>query len=231
MTRRKASPAAELKKKALLVDDHPIVRHGLSMLINNESDLTVCGEADDAQRALRLITMTHPDIVVVDLFLKNASGLDLIKDIKIRFPQLPTLVLSMQEESLYAERSLLAGARGYITKQQAIQHIASAIRKVLNGEIHVSEEITKKILDRVLSNPKDQENTRVGALSDRELEVFRLIGRGFGPQEIARQLGLSVKTVDSHREKLKRKLNLTSAAELTRYAVEWMRSESATLPS
>ena len=227
MTRRKSSPAAAMKKKVLLVDDHPIVRHGLSLLINNESDLIVCGEADDAPLALSLIPMVKPDIAVVDLYLKTTGGLDLIKDMKIRFPRLPTLVLSMHDESLYAERALRAGARGYITKQQAVTQIASAIRKVLKGEIHLSEEMIKKMLDQVTSNPKEQGRTRVETLSDRELEVFRLIGRGFGAQEIARQLNLSVKTIDSHREMLKRKLDLGSAAKLTRYAVEWMRSEGA----
>jgi DNA-binding NarL/FixJ family response regulator len=226
MTRRKSSqPAAETKKKVLLVDDHPIVRHGLSMLINNESDLIVCGEADDAQQTLRLISAAKPDIAVVDLYLKTTGGLDLIKDIKIRFPRLPILVLSMHDESLYAERALHAGARGYITKQQAVTHIASAIRKVLKGDIHLSEEMVIKILDRVTSNSKGQGRTRVDALSDRELEVFRLIGSGFGAQEIARKLCLSVKTIDSYREMLKRKLDLGSAAKLTRYAVEWMRSD------
>ena len=157
MTRRKLSPpAAAMKKKVLLVDDHPIVRHGLSMLINNESDPIVCGEADDAQHALSLIPALKPDIAVVDLYLKTTGGLDLIKDMKIRFPRLPTLVLSMHDESLYAERALRAGARGYITKQQAVTHIASAVRKVMRGEIHLSEEMIKKMLDQVAFNPKGQ---------------------------------------------------------------------------
>jgi DNA-binding NarL/FixJ family response regulator len=211
------------KKKVLLVDDHPIVRHGLSILINEESDLVVCGETDDAAQALEAVKKNKPDIVLVDLSLKETSGLDLIKDLKIRHPETPVLVLSMHDETLYAERALRAGARGYLMKQQAVANIAVAIRRVLTGEVHISEKIVNRMLNKVTEGASESNLSLVDSLSDRELEVFQLLGQGYGTREIANRLHLSVKTIESYREHLKQKLELSSASELVRFAIEWGR--------
>ncbi|HBA84084.1 MAG TPA: DNA-binding response regulator [Verrucomicrobia bacterium] len=225
MTAKTSSKAREkTAKRVLLVDDHPIVRHGLSMLIEQEPDLSVCGEADDACQALEAVKKLHPDIVLVDLSLRETSGLDLIKDLKIRHPAIPALVLSMHDESLYAERALRAGARGYLMKQQAVANIAVAIRRVLAGEVHISKAIINKMLNKVTDNAAEASLTRIDSLSDRELEVFQLLGQGYGTREIAERLHLSVKTIESYREHLKQKLEISSASELVRCAIEWGRS-------
>lgn len=212
------------KIRVLIVDDHPIVRQGIAQLINQEPDLTTCCEAGSAQEALDLMTKDTPDILLVDISLDGVSGIELVKMLKSRHPKTPALVISMHDESLYAERALRAGARGYIMKQEATEKVLTAIRQVLQGNIYLSERMQGKILQRVLSGD-DSGLSPIDLLSDRELEVFRLIGHGFATSDIARELNRSVKTVETHRAHLKDKLNLKNAAELTRYAVQWIEQE------
>ena len=210
----------------LLVDDHPIVIEGLTQLINQQQDLIVWGEASDSLGALKAIETLKPNLAIVDISLKNGSGLDLIKSLQQRFPKLPILVLSMHDESLYAERVLRAGARGYITKQEATEKLITAIRRVLDGEIYLNEKVTSKILSRVISTSPAKNLSSINRLSDRELEVFQLIGQGHGTREIAELLHLSIKTVETYREHIKDKLQLKDATELVRYAVRWAEGET-----
>ena len=212
----------------LLVDDHPIVIEGLTQLINQQQDLIVWGEASDSLGALKAIETLKPNLAIVDISLKNGSGLDLIKSLQQRFPKLPILVLSMHDESLYAERVLRAGARGYITKQEATEKLITAIRRVLDGEIYLNEKVTSKILSRVISTSPAKNLSSINRLSDRELEVFQLIGQGHGTREIAELLHLSIKTVETYREHIKQKLKLKDATELVRYAVCWAEGEGKT---
>jgi DNA-binding NarL/FixJ family response regulator len=204
------------------VDDHPVVRNGLRMLIDDEPDLIVCGEAGDADEAIRVLDAKKPDLVIVDLSLKGSSGLELIKRIKSRTTTSKMLVSSMFDESLYAERVLNAGALGYVSKQEAMEKVVEAIRCVLSGRVYLSAAMSDRMLHRLARDQKAPERSPVETLSDRELEVFELIGRGRTTAEIANQLHLSVKTVETHREKVKAKLGLKSAAELYQYAVRWV---------
>jgi len=185
------------KTKILIVDDHPIVRQGLAELINHEKDLTVCGQAEDAHRAMRDIKALKPDIVIVDILLKGANGLELIKDIKSHYPGVAVLTLSMHDESLYAERALRAGARGYIMKQEATDRVIVAIRKVLTGQIYISQRMAEKMMNKLIGAASDVTNSPIESLSDRELEVFSLIGRGHGTRQIAEDLHLSIKTIET----------------------------------
>jgi DNA-binding NarL/FixJ family response regulator len=211
------------KAKVLVVDDHPIVRQGMAQLIAHEPDLTVCAGADNAADALKAIAAEAPDVVVVDLSLKGTSGLDLIKDIKIRFPKLPVLVLSMYDEAIYAERALRAGARGYMMKEEAIDKVLPALRTVLSGDIYLSQAMASRLLHVFVGGRPDGGASPAEVLSDRELEVFRLIGKGLGNSEIAQHLHISPKTVETYRAHLKNKLHLSSAGELLQYAIEWSR--------
>lgn len=213
------------KKRVAVIDDHPIVRRGLSELIANQAGLTVCGEAEDAAGALKMIAETGPDLAVVDISLKDSSGIELIKDLKIRFPELLVLVLSMHDESFYAERVLRAGARGYVTKEEATESVIVAIRKLLDGEIYLSEKMASKMLSKFVDGPSEVGGLPVDRLTDRELEVFELIGRGIRTRQIAENLHLSVKTIESHRENIKRKLKLDNATELLQHAVKWVQIE------
>lgn len=208
-----------------IVDDHPIVRQALAQLINQETDLQVCGDAESAQQAVQAITKSPPDVAIVDISLKGASGIELIKTLKARQPELLVLVLSMHEESLYAERALRAGASGYITKQEATNNVLTAIRKVLGGEIYVSETMASRMLRKMVSGSANDSESAVSTLSDRELEVFELIGQGRATREIANSLHLSVKTVETHRARIKEKLQLKTGAELVRHAVQWVHME------
>lgn len=208
------------KARVLLVDDHPIVRQGMTLLINDEADLHVCGEAATAAEAVKQIDALHPDVVVVDISLQDRSGLELIKELQGRDAELPILALSMHEESLYAERVLRAGGRGYITKQEAPHKVLDAIRKVLSGQIYVSEQAATRLLNHFASN-KTMDADPIRRLSDRELEVFTLIGRGYSTREIAERLYLSVKTVEAHREHIKDKLNIRNWIELLRQAMHF----------
>lgn len=210
----------------LLVDDHPIVIEGLTQLINQQQDLIVCGEASDSPGALKAIEALKPNLAIIDISLKSGSGLDLIKSLQQRFPKLPVLVLSMHDESLYAERVLRAGARGYITKQEATEKLITAIRRILDGDIYLNEKVTSKILSRVISTSPAKNLSPVNGLSDRELEVFQLIGQGHGTREIAEMLHLSIKTIETYREHIKEKLKLSNAMELVRHAVNWLESSS-----
>jgi DNA-binding NarL/FixJ family response regulator len=212
--------ATPKRARVLIVDDHPIVRQGLAQMLGQEADLTVCGEAEEAQRALEAVATLRPDLVLVDISLKGSNGLDLIKSLRAYDSSLPILVVSMHDELLYAERVLRAGAQGYIMKQEATNTMMGAIRRVLQGEIYVSEKMTTTILRKVSRFP-DPSGSPIERLSDRELEVFQLIGQGHGTRQIAQMLHLSVKTVESHRARILDKLQLQNAAELMRHAMRW----------
>jgi len=215
------------KSKILIVDDHPIVRRGLTELINHEEDLVVSGQAEDAHQAMESIRAQKLDMAIVDISLKGTSGLELIKDIKTQYPSLPVLTLSMHDEFLYAERALRAGAKGYIMKQQATEDLIMAIRKVLGGQIYVSDTVATKMVGKVVGGGPDVGASAIDRLSDRELEVFGLIGLGHGTRQIAEKLHLSVKTIETYRAHIKEKLNLANAVELLRYAIQWVNSQSA----
>src|SRR6266478_68455 len=193
------------KTRILIVDDHPMMRQGLGLLIDHEPDLVTCGEADTARQALNLIATHKPDLVLADISLPDKSGLELIKDIKALHPKLPVLVVSKQDETLYAERVLRAGGGGYIMKQEGGKKLMEAIRQVLNGQIYVSEKISAKILEGFSGRRPEAAHSPVARLSDREFEVFQLIGQGLGTRQIAAHLHLSVKTVEVHRANMKRK--------------------------
>ncbi|MBN2736621.1 MAG: response regulator transcription factor [Spirochaetales bacterium] len=214
------------KKRLIIVDDHPIVRQGITRLINYEQELMVCGEAGSAKEAIDLIEDLMPDLVIVDISLKGRSGLELIKDIRMRFADLPVLVVSMHDESLYAERVLRAGAKGFIMKQEPPEKVLDAIRQVLAGKIFVSEKMREKMLQRYVLGNSQRNVSTVERLSDRELEVFRLIGKGKGTRQIAKELDLSIKTVETYREHIKEKLNLENSSKLLQYAIDWVQNEN-----
>jgi DNA-binding NarL/FixJ family response regulator len=213
-----------VKMRILVVDDHPIVRQGLVQMINHEPDMEVCGQAEDAHIALQSIDKLKPDMAVVDVSLQGASGIELMKNVKNLHPHFKMLALSMHDESLYAERALKAGARGYIMKQEAPEKVISAIRKVLAGEIYVSENMTSRMVHKLVDGAEDGA-TGIESLTDRELEVFRLIGLGHGTKQIADELFLSVKTIESYRAHIKEKLALDNATELIQHAIQWVNSE------
>ena len=211
-----------MKRKVLVVDDHPIVRQGLAEMINREPDLSVCGDAADMQKAVHLIEALRPDILIVDISLDGPDGLDLLKHIRTQDPTLPVLILSMHDESIYAERALRAGANGYIMKQEATDNVLDALRRILNREIYVSPRITNKMLQQFVGGTNtDKRHSSVDDLSDRELEVLRLIGAGHGTRQIAEELHLSVKTVETYQAHLKEKLVLRNSRELVQYATRW----------
>ncbi len=212
------------KKRVLIVDDHPMMRQGLAQLINGEPDLVVCCEADTATQAVDLIVQNKPDLVLADISLPDKNGLELIKDVHVRDPEILILVVSMHDESLYAERVLRAGARGYVMKQEGGKKLMQAIRVVLSGQIYVSEKMSAKILE-IFSGRRSKGGSPIERLSDREFEVFQLIGEGKGTRDIAGHLHLSVKTVEVHRANIKEKLNLRSATDLVHYAVRWMEAQ------
>jgi DNA-binding NarL/FixJ family response regulator len=215
------------RMKVLLVDDHPIVRQGLAQLIQHEPDLVTCGEAESASEALDALAVTKPDIAIVDISLKKSSGLDLIKDMKQRSSRVPVLVLSMHDETLYAERALRAGARGYVMKQEAAQTVINAIHRVLSGHVYVSEKMAARMLDRVVGQKHEDVESPIDLLSDRELEVFRLIGEGCSTRQISQRLHVAVKTVETHRAHIKDKLKLGSASELVHQAILWVENQRA----
>jgi DNA-binding NarL/FixJ family response regulator len=207
------------------VDDHPVVRQGLAQLINQEKDLEVRGYAEDAFGAMQAIKDVRPDMIIVDLSLKGASGMDLVKDIKIQYPNLPILILSMHDESLYAERALRAGAKGYIMKHEATERVVTAIRRVLAGQIYVSDTMAAKMVSKFATGAGQPSASPIECLSDRELEVFRLIGEGHKTRDVADKLHLSVKTIETYRAHIKEKLGFKDGNELFRFAVEWVNSE------
>ncbi len=225
MATKKPSESIIPKARVLLDDDHPIVRQGLTRLINQEIDLMVCGEASTIGDGYETLSALKPDLIVVDLSLEDANGLELIKRSHEQFPKLRILVLSMHKESLYAERALRAGARGYIMKQESADKVLFAIRRVLKGEIYLSDSMGSEILQKLTSGGQSRVHSPVGLLSDRELEVFELLGRGGNSRQIADRLNLSIKTVETYREHIKEKLNLRNAAELMQHAFEWVKAE------
>jgi DNA-binding NarL/FixJ family response regulator len=204
--------------RVLIVDDHPIVRRGLAQVIDQEPDLEVCGEANDADSALATMEKLAPDIALVDLMLKGASGTDLIKSLKARHPSIPILVVSMHDVAVYAERALRAGAHGYIMKEEATGQVLTALRKVLAGDVYVSDRVVGRILRRMVGGGQ---GIGLESLSDRELEVFQWIGRGLSVPEIAEKLSVSPKTVETYRAHIKDKLQLANSAEVMRLAVQW----------
>ncbi len=214
------------RTRIVLVDDHPMVRERLAEVINREADLLVCGEAEDRGGALDVINRENPGLVIVDLTLKRSNGLDLIKDLQVMHPELRILVVSMQDETLYAERVIRAGAHGYITKQEATRNILKAIRHVLAGNVFLSPELSGEILSRMLGRSKATVRSH-DLLSDRELQVFELVGQGFSTRQIAEQLGLDVKTVETYRGRIKEKLELKDASELLRKAIAWKHEQAA----
>jgi DNA-binding NarL/FixJ family response regulator len=208
--------------RIFLVDDHPVFRHGLRGLISQEGDLEICGEAESTEEALERIPEIGPDIVLVDLSLKGVSGIELIKALKASTPGLPTLVLSMHDEDLFAERAIRAGASGYVMKHEAAERVVDAIRRTIQGDLVLSRELSETLLRRALQGRGDaRPGSPLEALSDRELEVFEHIGRGLGTREIAETLHISVKTVETHKANIKEKLDLHNATELLRAAVGW----------
>ena len=213
--------AADFKKRILIVEDYPMVREGLRDLVNREEDLVVCAEADCARDALAAVKTCEPDLAIVDLSLKESHGMELIKDIKAQSAKVQVLVVSRHDEDLYARRALQAGAKGYIDKQKATTHIMTSIRKVLGGEIYLSEKMTSRVLGDMASNRPGPVGTPVDSLSDRELQVLEGIGHGRNMREIAEQLHLQVKTTQTYRARILRKLGLNNAAELSRYAEQW----------
>lgn len=236
MNRKKSSPKVQAPKplpvtklaktRCCLVDDHPTMREGLMRVIERETDLTVCGEAESIQRALEVVEKSKPDIVIVDISLAGQNGIELIKDLKVRHPRLPVLVHSMHDESVYAERSLRAGAKGYISKKEPPQKLLQAIRDVLQGEISLSATMTRQILHTVGTDRADRKTSPFRELSDREFEVFELTGQGLGTKEIAGTLHLSEKTVQAHRDHIRQKLHLPDGRSLTGFAIRWVESQS-----
>ncbi|MGD0133735.1 MAG: response regulator transcription factor [Bryobacteraceae bacterium] len=226
----RSTAAVASKRKVFIVDDHPIVREGLAQMINREPDLAVCGDAREMQEALASIEVHKPHILIVDISLNGPDGLDLLKNIRAKDPGLPVLILSMHDESIYAERALRAGANGYIMKQEATEKVLIALRRILNREIYVSDRVADKMLRRFVGGGRSEaaQGSPLEALSDRELEVLHLIGEGHGTRQIAQELHLSIKTVESYQSHLKEKLSLKNSRELMQYAIQsaiWEKAE------
>jgi DNA-binding NarL/FixJ family response regulator len=214
------------RKQILLIDDHPIMRHGLAQLVNAEPDLEVCGEAGTAAEGLRELEKHKPDLMILDLTLPDKHGLELIKDLQALRPATLVLVLSMHDESLYAERVLRAGARGYLMKETAADNLIKAVRRVLDGGIYLSEHMSGAMLEMVAGHRKSGAGSSIERLTDRELEVLQLIGQGKGTRHIAGRLHVSVRTIDAHRAHIKEKLQLPDGNALVSYAVRWVESQA-----
>jgi len=213
------------RNRVLLVEDHVLVRQGIAELLNQELDFWVCGEAEDASTALDAVGELKPDVVLVDISLKESNGLELIKILKSRYPKLPVLVVTMHDEALYAELALRAGALGYIMKEEGIDKVLTGLRRVLSGAFYLSESVASRLLQQQIRGKYGPSTSPIDRLSERELEVFQLIGQWQGTSQIANQFHLSVKTVEYYREQIKEKLNLKNASELVRYASQWMQRD------
>jgi len=218
-TRRRRT--AKMRKRVLILDDHPITRYGLTQLINHEPDLLVCGEAESAQQALATIKSAPPDLVLTDITMPGRSGLEFIKDLRAQHPRVPVLVMSMHDENIYAERVLRAGGRGYIMKNEGGEKLLEAIRQVLQGQVYVSKRMSATLLEGFTPHRAGGGEATMGALTDREFEVFQLIGQGLSARQIGQRLNLSVKTVGTHRQHIMQKLKLHTGPELIRQAVRW----------
>jgi len=222
------SPSAETaatRHRVLIVDDHPVFRHGIVALINGESDLEVCGDASDSRSALDAMRRLEPDVALVDISLPGTNGIELVKLMKAERPKLPILMLSMHDESLYALRALRAGALGYVMKAEALSQVLSGLRKVLKGEIYVSPKFSEQLIFKAVQSIDGGMGSPVDKLSDRELEVLELIGQGFSTRDIAEKLHLSVKTIETHRAHIKEKLDFKDASEMVRFAIDWVAQE------
>jgi DNA-binding NarL/FixJ family response regulator len=210
------------KIRILIVDDHPLIREGLTALINKQPDMEVCGEADDEDNALRLARQERPDVMIIDISLKQGTGIELIKQVHSLDKRVKMIVSSMHDERLFAERALKAGAMGYLNKQESSQRILKAIRSVLDGEVYLSDQMAQHLLASLTCRGLDRNQSPIETLSDRELQVFELVGQGLAVREIAERLHLSPKTVERYRENIKHKLNLESASKLVREATQWV---------
>lgn len=215
------------KINIFLVDDHPLIRKGLSQLLGQEEDMQICGEAEDVSSALKGITQTGPDLIIADISLRGNNGLELIKNIKALYPHLKVLVFSMHDEVVYAQRALRAGARAYVMKQEDAEKIKAAIRRIMEGDIYVSQRVSDQLLHQIVNGTASSSQSPVDRLSDRELEVVQSIGNGLSTREIAGALNVSVKTIESHRAHIKEKLNLKNATELVQFAVQWVEHENS----
>lgn len=211
-----------VKARILIVDDHTIVRQGIAQLVNREPDLDVCEEAGDADSAMAVLARTPVDLAIVDISLPGTSGIELVKLIRDAHPQLPVLVMSMHDEALYSDRAFRAGAKGYVMKQEATEKLLAAIRKILNGGVYVSDRMQTVMVQRFLNSGVDETVSFIDNLTDREFEILRMIGQGLTVAEIADKLGRSAKTVEAHRANLREKLGLKRAAELARFATQWV---------
>ncbi len=220
-------PSQGSRLRVLLVEDHPMFREHLGQLINRDLGMEVCAEADNIRDAMQLIRETKPDVAIVDITLRGSSGLELIKDLKAQGVDIKVLVLSMHDEELYAERALRAGAKGYITKNEASSEVVKAVRQVMAGDVYVSKRMNAKILERITARKMSVEVSGISSLADRELEVFQLLGRGKSTKEIATQLSLGESTVETYRARIKDKLQLRSAAELYLRAGQWVREHGS----
>ena len=214
-------PSTSHRGRVMIVDDHPVVRHGLRELLSHEPDLELCGEAESAEEALRLVGGLAPDLVIVDILLKGNNGIDLVKRLRTLHPGMRMLVASMHDESFLAERALRAGAMGYVCKQEPVERMLTAIRSVLRGGVYLTPDMTARIVQAATPHGRGETGSAVPRLSDRELEVFEAIGRGRSTRAIAESLNLSVKTVETHRENIKRKLSLKNSTELVQRAWQW----------
>jgi DNA-binding NarL/FixJ family response regulator len=224
MTKELSREKAALQEvyQVLIVDDHPIVREGYAKLIARRPDLEVCGEAADAGELFALVEQTRPDLIIIDISLRNGNGVDLCKQIKERYPEIKMLVISAHDESAYAERVLRAGAMGYVNKGQPAAQLIEAIRRVLSGKLFLSPEMTERMLSRQIGSDRNLLQSPIETLTDREIQVFELIGQGLTTRQVASKLDLSQKTIESYRENLKRKLQLKNGTELNRLAVQWV---------
>ncbi|MDB6120146.1 MAG: two component transcriptional regulator, LuxR family [Verrucomicrobiaceae bacterium] len=219
-----SSPSSD-PKRVLIVDDHPVFRRGIAALIEEQQDLSACGEAENAISALEAMRQLSPDVILMDINMPGTNGIELIKMALAEHPKLVILVLSMHSESLYALRALRAGAKGYVMKAEALESVVTALRKVLNGGIYVSPRFTERLIFKAIQSEADGTGSPVDKLSDRELEVLQLMGRGFGTRDSATALNLSIKTIETHRAHIKEKLGFKDPGEMTRFAIDWLAQE------